>query len=72
LRVDKVKYRGDERVYFIESSDSIVTLIPINGAGNSTRIRVELWEDSPSFIKDMYKNPDEKSSLDSVKFLKLN
>jgi hypothetical protein len=71
LNVANVEYRGDEKIYFIESSDSIVTFIPINRTDNSTRFRIELWENSETFVKKMYRDPDEKPSLDSLNFVKL-
>jgi hypothetical protein len=71
LNVANAEYKEDEKIYFIESSDSIVTFIPINRTDNSTRFRIELWQNSPPFIQDMYEDPDKVPSLDSLDFVKL-
>lgn len=57
------------RVYFIESADSAVTVIPIQLFDNQVNIHISLLENSPQFIKDMYKNIG-KLKMQDIKFTK--
>lgn len=60
-----------QRVYFIETADNALTVIPIQLAPDSVNINIELLENSPKFIKDMYMKMG-KLKMEDIKFVKLN
>ena len=57
------------RVYFIESADSAITLIPIQLFDDQVNIHISLLGSSPEFIKDMYKKLG-KLKMEDIKFTK--
>ena len=71
LNVVNIPYTGKEKVYFLESADSIVSVIPIDTTEGTLKVCIELWEQSPEFIKKLssYKKPNK--SLDTINFVKL-
>lgn len=60
-----------QKVYFIETADNAVTVIPIQLAKNEVNISIELLENSPKFIKDMYMKMG-KLKMEDIKFVKFN
>lgn len=60
-----------QRVYFVETADSAATIIPIQLNGDMVNIRIELLENSPEFIKDMYMKIG-KLKMQDIKFVKFN
>ena len=71
LKVIYVPYTGKEKIYFMESVDSIVSVIPLDATNGNIKICIELWGQSPEFIKKLstYKKPNK--SLDTISFVKL-
>lgn len=57
-----------QRVYFIETSDFAVTVIPIQLNGNNVSVNIEPLEHSPEFVKEMYKKMG-KLQLKDIKFV---
>ncbi len=73
--VDKVPYDPllKQEIYFIERSDSAITVIPIQLDRDEVNINIELLENSPKFIKELYKNIDSrKLKFEDIKFVKFN
>ncbi len=60
-----------QRVYFIETADNAITVIPIQLAPDQVNINIELLENSPKFIKDMYMKMG-KLKMEDIKFVKFN
>lgn len=60
-----------QRVYFIETADNAVTVIPIQLSSDRVNINIELLEDSPKFVKDMYMKMG-KLKMEDIKFVNLN
>ena len=58
-----------QRIYFIETGDTAITVIPIQLFNNQVNVNIGLLEDSPRFIKDMYKNFG-KLEMKDIKFTK--
>ncbi len=59
-----------QKVYFIETSDFAVTVIPIQLNGNHVSVNIEPLEHSPEFVKEMYKKMG-KLKMEDIKFVKL-
>lgn len=58
----------NQKVYFIESSDSAITLIPIDIGDKQVNINICLLQNSPQFIKDMYLKLG-KLKMEDIKFV---
>jgi hypothetical protein len=71
LEVSGEPYTGREQVYFMESDMDIVVIIPIDTTQGTTKVRIELWQYSRDFIKELssYKKPNK--SLGTIPFVKL-
>jgi hypothetical protein len=69
--IDEKLYTGREQVYFMESDMDIVVIIPIDTTQGTTKVRIELWQYSRDFIKELssYKKPNK--SLGTIPFVKL-
>lgn len=62
----------DQIVYFIETEDEAITVIPIELAPNEDiNIQIELLDDSPDFIKELWNQATRKKGLDDIEFVKL-
>jgi len=61
----------DQKIYFIESSDSAITLIPIDIGGKQINVNITLLQNSPEEVKNIYKNLN-KLKMQDIKFVKFN
>ncbi len=60
-----------QRVYFLETSDCAITVIPIQlSPEDGINIQIELLEDSPAFVKELWNKATRKKGLDDIKFVK--
>ncbi len=59
----------NQRIYFIESSDSAITLLPIDIGKNQININICLLQNSPQFIKDMHMKLG-KLKIQDINFVK--
>lgn len=57
------------RLYFIETSDFAVTVIPIQLDESTTNVHIEPLEYSPKFVRDMYDNLG-KLRMEDIEFVK--
>lgn len=73
LQINNVRYpsKNPQKIYFIESAESAITFIPIELNDRSVSIYMELLENSPDFITELWAiNKDEKNKgLESIKFV---
>jgi len=67
-----IEKNAAQKIYFIESDDYALTLIPIQFKDKSINYRIEALENSPDFITEMYANIEEekrdKKENDSEKY----
>ncbi|MDD4381819.1 MAG: hypothetical protein PHE21_00525 [Candidatus Dojkabacteria bacterium] len=64
---------GEQKVYFLETSDSAVFLYPIQMSHKKMHIHIELFNDNTSkFIKDMRDKLNEEKDLKNIDFVKFN
>jgi hypothetical protein len=73
IQIDSVNYpsRHPQRIYFIESAYSAITLIPIELDNRSLSIYIEPLESSPDFITELWAiNKDKKDKgLEGIQFV---
>jgi len=69
--VYKVKFpkHGSQKIYFIESTDFALSIIPIELDNNEINIYIEPLEDSPDFITEIWANLNEKKNIDDLDFV---
>jgi hypothetical protein len=60
-----------QMIYFLESSDFAIGLIPVDEGRGDIRIHMEPLECYPDFVTEIYNDLDKKKGLDSIKFIKL-
>lgn len=64
--------RGKQNIYFIESADFAITLIPIQ-LEDGVNAYMEALDSSPDFITEIYQNlNDKRKELDRIEFVRFN
>lgn len=67
---------GKQMVFFLESADCAITIIPIELDKDCVNMHIELLDRSPKFIKDMWEETLKKKTIDDLKregkFVKLH
>lgn len=58
---------GSHRVFFIETSDFAVTIIPIKLDENTVNIHIEPLDTSPDLIRNMWRKTVTKKSIEDLK-----
>lgn len=59
----------NQKIYFIETSESAITLIPIDIGDKKVNVNITLLQNSPKEIKNIYKNLG-KLKMEDIKFVK--
>ena len=60
---------GPQRLYFVETADFAITVIPIELENYQVAINIEPLDYSPPFIRDIYEDT-EKLSMDQIPFVR--
>ena len=65
--------RGEtQRIYFVETDMDAITVIPIQlDPEDGINVRIELLEDSPKFVRELWYKSTRKKGLDDIEFVKL-
>jgi len=64
---------GEQKVYFLETSDSAMLLYPIQMSHKKMNIHMETLDiDTPLFLKNMWLKLNKKKSLRDINFVKFN
>lgn len=72
IRSVDIPRRGEQKIYFIESTEFAMTLIPIQ-LDDGVNAYMEALDSSPDFITEIYQNlNDEKKELDRIEFVNFN
>ena len=58
-----------QKIYFIESADFAITLIPIELEDNKINIYMEPLDDSPGFIQKIWANRKETKGISNIEFV---
>jgi hypothetical protein len=66
-----VDYKGNEKVYFIESGDSFLAVIPIDTGDQTATVKIEHWDNSEGIIKRLGREAIAPKELNPDDFVKL-
>jgi hypothetical protein len=69
--VYKVEFpkKGSQQIYFIESADFAISIIPIELDNNEINIHIEPLEDSPDFITEIWANIKDGERIEDIEFI---
>jgi len=73
VNAHKVKYpqSSEQRIYFIETSDFAITVIPIELDDNALAINIEPLDYSPPFVREIYEGTG-KLQMNQIPFIKFD